>query len=261
MATKSLVSAALALALCGCVSLPQEPQHNLRFTARPTEGETKLLSGRDLRLGVALSGGGLRAALYSAGALRALYEHRILPDVDVLSTVSGGGYTGYWVYTGQMRQDPQNRLHDFGSARFADHVFPRSLCERIGDANFVPYPTMIGHALIWRTRQLYERRIGETFGREDNSVVFHDLAKAVQRGFPLLIVNATVMRPAPHGWRDGLYEMTPSGSSWGGRTLAGTVADTEVSWSDSYNVPYRLGVAASGAAIARLLYRDIPEPP
>lgn len=44
--------------------------------------------------GLALSGGGIRSATYCLGALQALAKHDFLKSVDVLSTVSGGGFTG-----------------------------------------------------------------------------------------------------------------------------------------------------------------------
>jgi hypothetical protein len=49
----------------------------------------------DLELiGLALSGGGVRSATFNLGVVQALHEHGVLPHVDYLSTVSGGGYIG-----------------------------------------------------------------------------------------------------------------------------------------------------------------------
>jgi hypothetical protein len=45
-------------------------------------------------VGLALSGGGVRSASVCLGALQALDQARVLPKVDYLSTVSGGGYIG-----------------------------------------------------------------------------------------------------------------------------------------------------------------------
>jgi hypothetical protein len=45
-------------------------------------------------VGLALSGGGIRSATINLGVLQALSELSILPRVDYLSTVSGGGYIG-----------------------------------------------------------------------------------------------------------------------------------------------------------------------
>lgn len=44
----------------------------------------------DKRIGLALSGGGYRAAAYHIGTLRALNKLGVLKDVDVISSVSGG---------------------------------------------------------------------------------------------------------------------------------------------------------------------------
>ena len=44
--------------------------------------------------GLALSGGGIRSAAFCLGAMQALSEHKVMPQIDYLSTVSGGGYIG-----------------------------------------------------------------------------------------------------------------------------------------------------------------------
>jgi hypothetical protein len=45
-------------------------------------------------IGLALSGGGIRSATFSLGVLVALARRGVLPQIDYLSTVSGGGYLG-----------------------------------------------------------------------------------------------------------------------------------------------------------------------
>ena len=45
-------------------------------------------------VGLALSGGGIRAATFCLGLLRGLAQRSLLPRLDYLSTVSGGGYIG-----------------------------------------------------------------------------------------------------------------------------------------------------------------------
>jgi hypothetical protein len=50
------------------------------------------------RLGVALSGGGIRSATFNLGVLQGLTERGLLPFIDYLSTVSGGGYIGTWLH-------------------------------------------------------------------------------------------------------------------------------------------------------------------
>lgn len=46
---------------------------------------------RERPIGLALSGGGVRSATFNAGVLQALSAYAILPNIDYLSTVSGGG--------------------------------------------------------------------------------------------------------------------------------------------------------------------------
>jgi hypothetical protein len=45
-------------------------------------------------IGVGLSGGGIRSATFSLGVMQVLADRELLKEVDFLSTVSGGGYTG-----------------------------------------------------------------------------------------------------------------------------------------------------------------------
>ena len=45
-------------------------------------------------IGLALSGGGIRSATFGLGVVQVLAERGFLKEVDFLSTVSGGGYTG-----------------------------------------------------------------------------------------------------------------------------------------------------------------------
>lgn len=50
------------------------------------------------KIGLALSGGGYRAAAFHIGTLRALHKLNVLDKVDVISSVSGGSITAaYYV--------------------------------------------------------------------------------------------------------------------------------------------------------------------
>lgn len=59
-----------------------------------SESASSDTSLEDSSIGLALSGGGFRAAAFHLGALKRLEEVGILPCVDILSTVSGGSITG-----------------------------------------------------------------------------------------------------------------------------------------------------------------------
>jgi hypothetical protein len=62
-------------------------------------------------LGVAFSGGGIRSATFNLGVLQGFSQLGLLPYIDYLSTVSGGGYIGSWLHgviSNQSKGDPQN---------------------------------------------------------------------------------------------------------------------------------------------------------
>lgn len=66
-------------------------------------------------IGLALSGGGIRSATFNLGVLQALEEHSLLPRIDYLSTVSGGGYIGAsltWFMSRLGRDFPFRRAPD-----------------------------------------------------------------------------------------------------------------------------------------------------
>ena len=62
------------------------------------------------RVGLALSGGGIRSATFNLGLLQALREKDVLKHVDYLATVSGGGYVGgFWTRWWQWRVTDDNK--------------------------------------------------------------------------------------------------------------------------------------------------------
>jgi NTE family protein len=72
-------------------------RNNYNYEPKPGEAKPdpiQLCKGKDERfLGVAISGGGSRAAVFSAAVLFELRKYGILQQVDVISSVSGGSYT------------------------------------------------------------------------------------------------------------------------------------------------------------------------
>jgi len=50
-------------------------------------------------VGLALSGGGVRSAMFNLGLLHALYNERAIRHIDVMATVSGGTYVGTYLST------------------------------------------------------------------------------------------------------------------------------------------------------------------
>jgi len=74
-----------------------EPTEILRAEQQEIAGRRQaagLASGTDDLVGVAISGGGIRSATFALGVLQGVASKGLLKEVDLLSTVSGGGYVG-----------------------------------------------------------------------------------------------------------------------------------------------------------------------
>lgn len=59
---------------------------------RPCEGDIYTTVAKDELTGVCFSGGGIRSATFNLGVLQGLAQLGMLPHIDYLSSVSGGGY-------------------------------------------------------------------------------------------------------------------------------------------------------------------------
>ncbi|CAN7387120.1 patatin-like phospholipase family protein [Pararhizobium sp. LjRoot235] len=75
-------------------------------------------SGRSSRIGLALSGGGIRAAVFHLGVLRRLAEAEMLEQVVQISTVSGGSLVTGAIFSEADGQWPS-------SERFLAEIYPR----------------------------------------------------------------------------------------------------------------------------------------
>ena len=245
---------AFAVSLSGCVSLPkEEPGGNRPFRLQMEEVEHDRLPEQSPQWGLALSGGGLRSALFSIGAMKALYDNGVFEDTKVISTVSGGGYAAYWLYSNH--RDPANTSPLFGFTSLDNSQFDRRVCELITTANFVPFPAMLARGFypVGAVR-LYDRAIWRTFGRSDDlehPTRFRAFRSDVEAGrTPYWIVNATLIAPRPTGWSDGLYEFTPY--------FAGNEEYGYTPWDGS--MPVRTAVSASGAAFQLFLKQGFDSP-
>ena len=65
--------------------------------ASPETGNVYERARQSQLCGLALSGGGIRSATFNLGLLQGMAKHGVLPDIDYLSMVSGGGYIGGWL--------------------------------------------------------------------------------------------------------------------------------------------------------------------
>src|ERR1035437_3270372 len=90
-------------------------------------------------LGLAFSGGGIRSATFNLGVLQGLAELGLLPFIDYLSTVSGGGYIGSWLH-GIIR----NKCHGDPAAAQPE-LDPNRLPRRAPERPRSPPPPVSAH--------------------------------------------------------------------------------------------------------------------
>ena len=251
------------LILTGCYNLPRETGPTPFEFQRPSPSEQIL---GDLRWGLAISGGGTRSATFSMGVLKALYDRHVLDSVQIISSVSGGGYAGYWLYTQELSGPAGKR---FGERALSSERFPTAMCEVIAHNNFYSNWEIAKTALNPRETLVegYDFAIRRTFGRavldslkvrenpreyvEPNVIAIHHLADHVRSGrVPYWVTNTTLVKPrSDSGWASGLYEITPF--------FRGNERFGYEPWSGQ-SVPLRKAVAMSGAATRSLLHQRIP---
>jgi len=89
----------------------------------------KQVKGSEPKLGLALAGGGTKAADFSIGVLQGLTEAGIMEEVDAVSTVSGGGYAALWYFSRLLNPEENNEgvvapltSSDYASQFFRDCI-------------------------------------------------------------------------------------------------------------------------------------------
>jgi hypothetical protein len=76
--------------------------------------------GREDWYGLALSGGGIRSAIFCLGALQALAAKNVMPSFDYTSSVSGGGYISaalHWLWKKDPANGTDEKSFPFGASR------------------------------------------------------------------------------------------------------------------------------------------------
>ena len=71
------------------------------------------IDGKIKRIGLALSGGGFRAAAFHLGVFRKLESLGLLWKIDLLSCVSGGSIAGGFLSANWGKADTLNRLEQY----------------------------------------------------------------------------------------------------------------------------------------------------
>ena len=245
------------LTACG-YKLPPEPSPWVpTLPAATSDAERQMLGGRSPEWGLALSGGGLRSALFSVGALKAMYDAGLLERMDIVSSVSGGGYAAYWLYS---QHDPTAAAaQPFGHRRLASEVYSRELCSLITSGKFYTNWRAVRRAVSPFPPSFprdYMYALQRTFGipaDRAGTVQLHTLgADTAAHRAPYLIVNSTLRSPrAQAGYVDGLFELTAA--------HAGNAQYGYHEW-DGSSIPLVQAVAASGAAVSLALKQSIESP-
>jgi NTE family protein len=71
------------------------------------------IGGKSRRIGLAMSGGGFRAAAFHLGVMRKLDALELLDKIDLLTCVSGGSIAGAFVAANWSRRDKLDRLETY----------------------------------------------------------------------------------------------------------------------------------------------------
>ena len=206
--------------------------------------------------GLALSGGGVRSAYFVIGVMKALYDAGYMDSVDVISSVSGGGYASYWLYRRHL--DSANVSRRFGEHAFSDARFDKSVCELEALGNFHTYWRMISRWVVGRSFSAYQRSIRRSFGFDDTddpepalNFIMQDVATGKA---PFFILNATIDANGRERLQNAL-EISPA---WFGNPSIGYhrwgTGDALPQWSES--------VASAGAAMQplRRFFRNYSTP-
>jgi predicted acylesterase/phospholipase RssA len=197
-------------------------------------------------LGIALSGGGYRSAIFCYGVLRGLHELGILKKADYLSAVSGGS----WIATA------------FAMAENLDYFFAvpedrANFMEEGFESLLVNPARILEEAALTRpdnnyVSDLYGRLIARTFLREHgdysryNPLTDNSLIRDNDRAF--LLINGTLhfRRPDTFDITQECFEMNRL--YCGSRSLG--YVDTKDLLADDDTIRIRDAVAISGAAVA-----------
>jgi hypothetical protein len=191
---------------------------NLRCSYSP-EWQFNRTASKDAppELGLALSGGGMRAGSYAIGVLHALSDLGYLKRLDVISAASGGAYAAGWYVTqkaasndsdDELFRDCANEPDCRGyQHHLADHgklVNRRRALFALGtDLVMFPINLLVNGAFGWHEnttghRRFYERALVSEFFTQPQThkqirYSFDDLREiTLAKKLPLLIVNTTV---------------------------------------------------------------------
>jgi NTE family protein len=190
------------------------------------------------KIGLALSGGGFRAALFHVGVLARLAELGILRRIEVVSSVSGGSIIGalYYIHVKNLlERKPDAEIGDDDYVEIVEAIhrdFRRAIQKNIRARAFLNLPKN-----LWMAKATYSRsdRIGDLydkyfykpawgqprpkrwFGLADTQIALNELKirprgeqedfrpdedndRRKQAKVPIILINATTLNTG-HNWR------------------------------------------------------------
>ena len=197
-------------------------------------------------LGLAVSGGGYRSAIFNYGVLKGIYKLGAIGKIDYLSAVSGGS----WVAT----QFSMTKAHKW----FFDDIPTHANLIEEGFESFLANPLRLAQeAMLSRKNanfisNIYGRLLAKTYLREHGqSSRYKDLSDPTMikdHNRPFLIINGTVNFRSPNGFSvtQECFEMTRL--YCGSRSLG--YISSEGLKATKRNIRVRDAIAISGAAVA-----------
>lgn len=212
--------------------------------------EAKVIASKGKKtdtLGLALSGGGYRSAIYNYGILKGLHNIGVISQIDYLSVVSGGSWIGMpfsisdnlrWFF--DQIDDHPNLIEEGFEALLPNplRVAQEAALSR-GNANYIS--------------NIYGRLLAKTFLREhgqasrykllSDKTLFHD-----EKDRPFLIVNGTINYREPGSFSivQECFEMT---RLYCGCRSLGYIHSKDLLASEKV-IRIRDAIAISGAAVA-----------
>ena len=249
--------------------------------------ERKTMSGHEMKLGVALSGGGIRSSMFSIGVLKALYDANILDDVDIYSFVSGGGYAGLWLMLNEVRGNYAYKQSEellknrkrFGFYAFDNSRFTVNMCELMTKSNLVAPGRFLSFVVkhiknpSMYTVGYYEEALRRTYSWyfDQSKGVVEELPvtplvdfKKYLKEMPYFMYSATIMEPEVTSTKnykadivkrhlvEHHFELTPV--HYGNDKLGFSA------WKNSRNdqwLSISRAAAISGAAVPKLLQQEV----
>jgi len=211
-------------------ALPRQPERFAASVTRSALADELGAPWPKQRIGLALSGGGFRAAVYHAGVLQQLEELGVRPTN--LSVVSGGAIIGSFYAAG-------GHPRDFAAAVAAGKFNLRRRLALIQNTIRLPFPFTV--PVLGRLAPFYEYSRLDTQAEIIHSLLLGDTSTKLCPACPRLLVNATDLRYATLvGMLDeGIVFQRPPG--WEELYRDGTT----LSWSKPVSLAER--VAISGA--------------